>query len=108
MCLNIEGNFDILANLADLRIRGRLASTISDMLGPISMLNPVNMIQTQTGSSIMNLATLGLYTLFCETISQEDMDAIPHFSEEYSDYNATKFQVIARGDVAKPLSLVKS
>ena len=108
MCLNIEGNFDILANLADLRIRGRLASTVSDMLGPIAMLNPVNMIQTKTGSSIMSLATLGLYTLFCETISQEEMDAIPHFSEEYSDYNATKFQVIARGDVAKPLSLVKS
>ncbi len=108
MCLNIEGTFDILANLADLRIRGRLASTISDMLGPIAMLNPVNMIQTETGSSIMSIATLGLYTLFCETIPQEEMDAIPHFSEEYSDYNATKFQVIARGDVAKPLSLIKS
>ncbi len=108
MCLNIEGNFNILANTADLRIRGRLASTISDMLGPIAMLNPVNMIQTRTGSSIMSIATLGLYTLFCETIPQEEMDAIPHFSEEYSDYNATKFQVIARGDVAKPLSLVKS
>ncbi len=108
MCLNIEGIFDILANTADLQIRGRLASTISDMLGPIAMLNPVNMIQTKTGSSIMSIATLGLYSLFCETVSPEEMDAIPHFSEEYSDYNATKFQVIARGDVAKPLSLVKS
>ncbi len=108
MCLNIEGNFDILANTADLRIRGRLASTISDMLGPIAMLNPVNMIQTKTGSSIMSIATLGLYSLFCETINQEEMDVIPHFSEEYSDYNATKFQVIAKGDVAKPLSLIKS
>ena len=56
----------------------------------------------------MSVATLGLYRLFCETITQEEMDAIPHFSEDYSDYNATKFQVIARGDVAKPLSLVKS
>ena len=108
MCLNIEGTFDILKNYTDLQIRGRLASTISDMLGPIAMLNPVNMIQTQTGSSIMSIATLGLYSLFCETITQEEMDAIPHFSQDYSDYNATKFQVIARGDVAKPLSLVKS
>ena len=36
------------------------------------------------------------------------MDAVPAFSSNASDYNATKFQVIVRGDVAKPLTLVKS
>lgn len=108
MCLNIVGNFDILKNTADLRLRGRLASMVSDMLGPLAALNPINMAKTSTGSAVMNVATLGLYSLFCETVTQEEMDAVPMFSSDASDYNSTKFQVIIRGDVAKPLSLVKS
>ncbi len=108
MCLNIEGNFDILANTTDLRLRGRLASMVSDALGPLALINPINMAKTSIGSSIMNVSTLGLFSLFCESVSQEEMDAVPAFSGNASDYNATKFQVIVRGDVAKPLSLIKS
>ena len=108
MCLNIEGVFDILANTTDLRIRGRLASMVSDALGPLALLNPINMAKSSIGSSIMNVTTLGLFSLFCESVSQEEMDAVPAFSGNASDYNATKFQVIVRGDVAKPLTLVKS
>ena len=108
MCLNIEGIFDILANTTDLRIRGRLASMVSDALGPLALLNPINMAKSSIGSSIMNVTTLGLFSLFCETVTQEEMDAVPAFSSNASDYNATKFQVIVRGDVAKPLTLVKS
>lgn len=108
MCLNIEGVFDILANTTDLKLRGRLASMVSDALGPLALLNPINMAKSSTGSSIMNVATLGLFSLFCETVTQEEMDAVPAFSGDANDYNATKFQVIVRGDVAKPLTLVKS
>ena len=108
MCLNIVGDFDILKNTTDLRLRGRLASMVSDALGPLALLNPVNMAKTSTGSAVMSVATLGLYTLFCETVTQEEMDAVPMFSGNASDYNSTKFQVIIRGDVAKPLTLVKS
>lgn len=108
MCLNIVGQFDILGNTADMRLRGRLASMVSDALGPLAMLNPVNMAKTSAGSSVMSVATLGLYSLFCETVTQAEMDALPMFSSDASDYNATKFQVIIRGDVAKPLTLIKS
>ncbi len=108
MCLNIVGDFDILKNTTDLRLRGRLASMVSDALGPLALLNPINMAKTSTGSTVMSVATLGLYSLFCETVTQEELDAVPAFSGDASDYNSTKFQVIVRGDVAKPLSLVKS
>ena len=108
MCFNIVGNFDILKNTADMRLRGRLASTVSDMLGPLAALNPINMAKTSTGSAVMSVATLGLYQLFCETVTQEEMDAVPMFSSDASDYNSTKFQVIIKGDVAKPLTLIKS
>ena len=36
------------------------------------------------------------------------MDLIPALGKEIDDVNSTKFQVVLRGDVAKPLSLVKS
>lgn len=108
MCFNIVGEFNLLKNTADMRLRGRLASMVSDMLGPLAMLNPINMAKTSTGSTVMSVATLGLYSLFCETVTQEEMDAVPMFSSDASDYNSTKFQVIIRGDVAKPLSLIKS
>ena len=52
MCLNIEGVFDILANTTDLKLRGRLASMVSDALGPLALLNPINMAKSSTGSSI--------------------------------------------------------
>ena len=84
------------------------ASMVSDALGPLALLNPINMAKTSAGSSVMSVATLGLYSLFCETVTQDELDAVPAFSGNASDYNSTKFQVIVRGDVAKPLTLVKS
>ena len=41
------------------------------------------------------------------SISKE-LEALPSFANAYVDNSATKFQIVVRGDVAKPLSLVKS
>ncbi len=102
---NIFGNVDILANTADIRFRGRLASMVSDALGPIAAVNPINLIKNTPG---LNVAMQKAFFLFCEEVTQEEMDKIPNFASDAKDYNATKFQIILRGDLAKPLTLVKS
>lgn len=102
---NIFGNVDILANTADIRFRGRLASMVSDALGPIAAVNPINLIKNTPG---LNVAMQKAFFLFCEEITQDEMDKIPNFASDAKDYNATKFQIILRGDLAKPLTLIKS
>ena len=39
---------------------------------------------------------------------KEELEALPSFAKSYVDNSATKFQIVVRGDVAKPLTLVKS
>ena len=48
------------------------------------------------------------FSVFCEKITQDEMNLIPDFSKDRSDFNATKFQLVLNGDVNKPLSLLKS
>lgn len=44
------------------------------------------------------------------TLDEEEISKIPSFSDKYVDTtsNANRFQLVARGDVAKPLTLIKS
>lgn len=105
MCLHIGGEFNLLENTADMKLRGRLASQVSDMLGPIAAVNPVNLVKVTPG---LNVVAAKAFTLFCEEITQEEMNSIPDFEKDYSVMSTTKFQVVLRGDAAKPLSLVKS
>jgi len=105
LCLNVFGNMDILKNMADMKVRARLASKVSDMLGPIAAVNPVNLIKKTPG---LNIAAAKAFTLFTETVTQEEVDAIPMFEGDATDENATKFQIVLKGDVNKPLTLVKS
>ena len=39
---------------------------------------------------------------------EEELELLPSFANSYVDNAATKFQIVVRGDVAKPLTLVKS
>ena len=105
MCIKISGYMDLLKNEADMQVRGRLASMLSNMLGPISMLNPVNLVKATPG---LNVAMAKAFTLFTVTVTEEEMKEIPDFAKNQMDLSATKFQIILRGDVAKPLSLIKS
>ena len=41
-------------------------------------------------------------------VPEDEMAIIPSFSNKYVDNSATKFQLVVRGDVAKPLTLIKS
>ena len=105
LTIYITGKFDILNNVADMQVRGRLASMISNMLGPISNLNPVNLLKVTPG---LNVASAKMFMLFTQPVTKSELDKIPLFKTKTSNFNATNFQVVLNGNVAKPLSLVKS
>lgn len=105
LTLYIAGNFDLIKNNADMKVRGRLASMLSNMLGPISNVNPVNLVKVTPG---LNVASAKLFTLFTQPVTQDELNKIPAFGSKTDNLNATNFQVVIRGDVAKPLKLVKS
>ena len=105
LSLLIFGKYDLLKNTCEMKVRGRLASLISNMLGPIAMVNPINLIKNTPG---LNVASAKAFALFCEEVTQEEFDAIPDFDDKLKDMNATKFQIVVEGDVAKPMKLLKS
>lgn len=105
LALHLFGDFNLLENKIDMKVRARMASLISNLLGPISAINPVNLVNS---AASMNVVTAKAFSLFCETVPAEEMENLPSFANAYVDNSATKFQIVVRGDVAKPLTLVKS
>ena len=88
-----------------MKVRARMASLISNLLGPIGAINPANLINS---AASLNVVTAKAFSLFCEMVPQSEMDMLPSFSNKYVDNSASKFQIVLKGDVAKPLKLVKS
>ena len=105
MSTYIFGNFDILKNTIDVTLRGRLGSQISESLGTLSMVNPINLSKKVTA---INPLLGNVFVLFTQQVTDSEMSQIPKLSKEYSDTNTTKFQAVLKGDVAKPNSVVKS
>ena len=105
LSLHIFGDFDILGNYADMKVRARMASLVSNLLGPIGAINPANLINS---AASLNIVTAKAFSIFCEMIPEDEMTAIPSFANSYVDNAATKFQLVVRGDAAKPLTLIKS
>ena len=105
LSLHIFGDFDLLRNYADMKVRARMASLISNLLGPIGAINPANLL---SNAASLNIVTAKAFSIFCEMVPEEELEFLPSFANSYVDNSATKFQIVVRGDVAKPLSLVKS
>jgi len=105
LALHVFGNFDLLKNRADMKVRARMASLVSNLLGPLNAINPVNLVNS---AASLNVVTAKAFSLFCETVPADEIQILPGFSNKYVDNSATKFQIVVRGDVAKPLTLVKS
>lgn len=105
LSLHIFGDFDLLRNYADMKVRARMASLVSNLLGPLSAINPVNLLNN---AASLNVITAKAFSIFCEMVPEEEIEILPSFSNSYVDNAATKFQLVVRGDVAKPFTLVKS
>lgn len=105
MNLHILGKFDVLKNYADMKVRVKITSILSNLLGPINAINPVNLVNN---AASMNVVTAKAFSLFCETVPESEFALLPQFSNKYVDNSATKFQLGVRGDASKPLRLIKS
>ena len=105
LSLHIFGDFDLVNNYADMKVRARMASLISKLLGPLNAINPINLMNS---AASMNVVTAKAFSLFCEVVPQEELDVLPNFANKYVDSGAAKFQLKVKGDAAKPLTLVKS
>ena len=105
LALHVFGDFDLIQNRADMKVRARMASLVSNLLGPLNAINPVNLVNS---AASLNVVTAKAFALFCEVVPAEEIAILPNFSNGYVDNAATKFQIVVKGDVAKPLTLVKS
>ena len=105
LSLHIFGEFDLLRNYADMKVRARMASLVSNLLGPLGAISPANLLNS---AASLNVVTAKAFSIFCEMIPEEELELLPSFANSYVDNAATKFQIVVRGDVAKPLTLVKS
>lgn len=105
MSMYIAGKVGLVDNSADLKLRGKLASTFSDKLGPLANINPVNLVKNTPG---INVVAAKSFSIFSESVSEEEMNALPELGEGKSDDYATKFQIGLHGDTRKPLKMIKS
>ena len=105
LSLHVFGDFDLVRNYADMKVRARMASLISKLLGPLNAINPINLMNS---AASLNVVTAKAFSLFCEVVPQEELDTLPSFANKYVDSGAAKFQLGVRGDAAKPLTLIKS
>lgn len=105
MSMHIVGKVGLVDNSADLKLRGKLGSAFSDNLGPLANINPVNLVKNTPG---VNAVAAKTFSVFCESVSEEEMRALPALREGKSDDYATKFQIVLRGDTRKPLKMIKS
>ena len=105
MSIHVAGDFNLLENKADMKVRAKLGSVIANLLGPLAQLNPINLIEATPGLNVVMAKT---FFLFCESLSPEESAALTHLESPMDDRIATKFQIVLRGDVSKPLSLIKS
>ena len=105
LSLHIFGDFDILKNYADMKVRARMSSIISKLLGPLNAINPINIMNS---AASLNVVTAKAFSLFCEVVPADELETLPSFANKYVDSGAAKFQLKVKGDAAKPLTLVKS
>ena len=104
LTLHIFGDFDLVKNYADMKVRAKMSSIISKVLGPLNAINPINLMNS---AASLNVVTAKAFSLFCEVVPADELVTLPKFENDYVDSGAAKFQLKVRGDAAKPLTLVK-
>ena len=105
MSTYIFGNFNILKNYIDVTLRGNLGSQVSESMGTLSLINPINLSKKATA---INPLLGNVFVLFTQQITDSEMAQIPKLGKDFNNTNTTKFQAVLRGDVAKPNTAVKS
>ncbi len=108
MSLYITGKYNLLTQNADLKVLGRISSTVVSVLGPLGSFSLDKLVDKlpQTGIAIIDTikSVVPQSPLFAD-INQKDLAKIPQLS--VTSYNATSkdFQVLINGNVSKTTSI---
>lgn len=105
MSTYIFGNFNILKNTADMKLRGKLSPKAADSLGQLAAINPVNVVKSASG---MNIVLGKLLLKMCEKVTSDEIAQIPALSKDNANTENLNFQVVIRGDAAQPAKLIRS
>ncbi len=105
LCLLINGNLNLLNNNINSIVYSNLNYDLSDKIGILAQTNPKYYINN---SQNINLAYIGLYTIFSQVIDDKTFNQIPAFTSDYNKNTTTKFQITLNGNLEKPANLVKS
>ena len=108
MSLYVTGKYNLLTSNSDLKILGRISSSIVSVLGPIGSfsLNSVVNKLPEKGLAILNtIKTIAPANPLFEDIKQSDLDKIPSLSTVSNNSASKDFQVIISGPVTKTTSI---
>ena len=108
MSLYATGKYNLLTSNSDLKILGRISSSIVSVLGPIGSfsLNSVVNKLPEKGLAILNtIKTIAPANPLFEDIKQSDLDKIPSLSTVSNNSTSKDFQVIISGPVTKTTSI---
>ncbi len=108
MSLYATGKYNLLTSNSDLKILGRISSSIVNVLGPLgsfSLSSVVNKLP-QGGLAILNtIKTIAPDNPLFAEIKQSDLDKIPSLSSASNNSKSKDFQVIINGPVTKTTSI---
>ena len=63
LCLQVFGDFDLLKNTADMKVRAKMSSIFNNLLGPISYINPINILNSAASLNFVTAKAFSLLVL---------------------------------------------
>ena len=106
MSMYITGKMNLVNNQANIDILGRISNEISSLLGPISQLNPTNILKSS--DSTWAAITVGILNSINQSTSTVELNKIPQLTPTQDENTTSKFAVKIQGNIQKPQTAVKS
>ena len=108
MSLYITGKYNLLTENSDIKVLGRISSSVVSVLGPLGSfsLNKVVDKLPETGLAILNtIKTIAPTNPLFADISKNDLDKIPELSTISNNSTSKDFQVLINGQLSKTTSI---
>ncbi len=108
MSLYATGKYNILTSNCDLKVLGRISSTIVNVLGPLGSFSLNNVVSKlpEKGLAILNtIKSIAPSNSLFADIKQSDLDKIPALSAVSDNAASKDFQVLINGPITKTTSI---
>ncbi len=108
MSLYASGKYNILTTNTDLKLLGRISSSVVQVLGPLgsfSINKAISKINPKGLEIIDNIKSMALNSPFFASAKSEEIKHIPELSEQNENELTKDFQVIINGPIARASSI---